>query len=296
MKNKQQLSKTLAEYQPSPGQRFYQRMTGAPWNTQGTPMTKQPSFFARFGWQFAIITLLVLAGLSLTIPTVRASISAWLGLSVAPSNQMPAPAVTLAAVTPDNSGDVLSPAISSTGSAAATATPEAATTLTPSFEKPEAVIQLSPQAGWEILAAGHTPDGYQFQSAYLDQNNQMVILTYLVTRSLPGASDASLTSSKTIALLQALHNDFVPLQIAPDSTLTDILVNGQPAAFTEGAWDSEFVADDKDPQGGKIVSTWRNDLPVKNLFWQVGKVYLAIITDDETLTQQDLINMAESVE
>jgi hypothetical protein len=296
MKNKQQLSKTLAEYQPNPGPRFYQRMEGAPWKTQGTLMTNHTSSFARFGWQIAVILLLVLAGLSLTIPTVRASISAWLGLSVAPSNQMPAPAVTLAAVTPDKPAGVPSSAASPAAATATAATPEPAAPRTPSFKKPEAILQLSPQAGWEILAPGHLPDGYQFQSAYFDKNNQMVILTYLATRPLPGATDASQTASKTITLLQAQHNDFLPLQIAPDSTVTDVLVNGQPAAFTVGAWDSEFVKDDQDPNGGKMVSTWRNDLLIKNLFWQVGKVYLAMITDDEILTQQDLINMAGSVE
>jgi hypothetical protein len=52
-------------------------------------MTNHTSSIARFGWQIAIIMLLVLAGLSLTSPTVRASISAWLGLSVAPRTRCP---------------------------------------------------------------------------------------------------------------------------------------------------------------------------------------------------------------
>jgi len=259
-------------------------------------MTNHTSSIARFGWQIAIIMLLVLAGLSLTSPTVRASISAWLGLSVAPSNQMPAPAVTLVAVTSANPTDVPSSATSPAVNTATTGTPEPAMTRTPSFEKPAAITQLSQQAGWEILAPGHLPEGYQFQSVYFDKNNQMIILTYLVTRSLPGAADTSKTSSKTITLLQAQHNDFVPMQIAPDSVVADVQVNGQPAAFTVGAWDSEFVKDDKDPKGGIMLSTWRNDLPIKNLFWQVGKVYLTIITDDEMLTPQDLIDMAGSVE
>jgi hypothetical protein len=74
--------------------------------------------------------------------------------------------------------------------------------------------------------------------------------------------------------------------------VADIQVNGQPAAYTVGAWDTEFVKDDQDPNGGKMVSTWRNDLPVQNLYWQVGNVYLALVTDDEAVSREELIDMA----
>ncbi len=85
------------------------------------------------------------------------------------------------------------------------------------------------------------------------------------------------------------------MQIAPNTNVTDIQVNGQPAAFTLGGWDTEFVKDSTAPNGGKMVSSWRNDLPVKNLYWQVGKIYLALITTDESVSQQELIDMASSI-
>ncbi len=160
---------------------------------------------------------------------------------------------------------------------------------------PAEFSQLSAQAGWDILAPGQLPEGYHFQSAYYDTNHQMVILTYLVTRTLPGAADPSLTASKTITLAQAMKNDFIPMQIAPGTNVEDTQVNGQPAAYAVGAWDAEFVKDDNDPNGGKMVYNWRNDLPVQNLYWQVGKVYLALITDDEAVSKQALIDTAASM-
>ena len=69
----------------------------------------------------------------------------------------------------------------------------------------------------------------------------------------------------------------------------------QPAAFTIGGWDTEFVKDNQAPGGGKMVSSWRNDLPVKNLYWQVGKLYLTLITADGDVSQQELMDMAASI-
>ena len=153
---------------------------------------------------------------------------------------------------------------------------------------------MSQTAGWDVLAAGFLPEGYKFESAYFDANHQMAILTYLATKPLPG--DPSLTSSHTITLLQALKNDFVPLQVAPAASVVDIQVSGQPAAYAVGAWDTEFVPDAKDPQsGGKMVSTWRNELKVQNVYWQVGQVFLALVTDDAGVSKEELIRMAEGV-
>jgi hypothetical protein len=154
---------------------------------------------------------------------------------------------------------------------------------------------LAAQAGWEIPLPSYLPEGYHFQSAFFDTNNKMLILTYLVTRPLPGASDPSLTSTESISLLQAQKIDFVPMQIAPNTNVTDIEVDGLPAAFTVGGWDTEFVKDNTSPNGGKMVSSWRNDLPVKNLYWQIGKIYLALVTTDAGVSQQDLVDMASSI-
>ncbi|OGN94209.1 MAG: hypothetical protein A2Z71_04550 [Chloroflexi bacterium RBG_13_50_21] len=123
----------------------------------------------------------------------------------------------------------------------------------------------------------------------------MLILTYLITHSLPGSTDPSLTSSETITLLQSQKNDFVPMQIAPDTNVTDIQVNDLPAAYTVGGWDTEFVKDSTAISGGKMVSSWRNDLPVKNLYSQAGDIYLALSTADEEVSQQKLMDMAACI-
>ncbi len=294
---KQPLSTLLSQYQPEPGKRFYQKMENAPWNTKERGMhmhpdmqtrSTQPIRFSR--WQFVLVTIVVLALLSFGIPAVRAALSAWLGLSVAPSNHMPASAVTL----------IAPPAATPTVVLAATATqppavtePPAAPTLPSAVAKPDEVSALSAQAGWEILYPAKLPEGYQFKSSYFDANNKMVMLTFLVTRPLPG--DATLTVSKTITLLQALKNDFVPMQVAPGTSVEDIQVNGQPAAYVVGAWDTEFVKDDKDPNGGKMISTWRSDLAIQNIYGQVGPVHLVLLTDDDNVSKQDLIDTAASM-
>ena len=254
----------------------------------------------RFRWQIVIAIILVLVLLIIIIPQARATLSTWLGLSIAPSNQMPATAVTLVAVTsPTSAGP--SPAV-----AANTSLPQTSGSLTEipsstpgqdlvSTGLPADLSQLATLAGWDILTPSYLPEGYQYQSAFFDTSNKMLILTYLVTRSLPGATDPSLTSSETITLLESQKNDFVPMQIAPSTNVIDVQVNGQPAAYTVGGWDTQFVKDTSAPNGGKMVSSWRNDLPVKNLYWQVGKLYLALMTADETVSQQDLLDMASSI-
>ncbi len=44
-----------------------------------------------------------------------------------------------------------------------------------------------------------------------------------------------------------------------------------------------------------MISTWQNELQVKNLYWQIGKIYIGIVTDDEAVRQQQLIDMADSI-
>jgi hypothetical protein len=296
---KQPLSALLSEYRPRPGKRFYQKMENAPWNIKDSLMQSRSAQPIRPGWQLVLVTMIVLALLSFSIPAVRAALSAWLGLSVAPSNQMPASAVTLVAPpSPSPAPTLTAPATITPAPTQAGPTPTSALTqpapaAAEPVAKPEPVSALAPQAGWEILYPARLPEGYQYQSAYFDANHKMVILTFLVTRPLPG--DASLTASRTITLLQALKNDFVPMQVAPGTSIEDIQVNGQPAAYSIGAWDSEFVKDDKDPNGGKMVSTWRSDLAIQNIYWQVGPVYLALFSDDDSLSKQDLIDMAGSI-
>jgi hypothetical protein len=218
---------------------------------------------------------------------------------VATSSQVPAIPITLEAVIPATS--VVTPqatelqAVQQT-QALATDSSTPSPLQTGAFSNTPADLGLLPsQIGWNILTPSYLPDGYHYQSAYYDPNQKLVVLTYLVTRPLAGATDPSLTSSETITLLQSQHNDFVPMQIAPNTNITDTLVNGAPAAFTIGGWDTEFVKDNQAAGGGKMVSSWRNDLPVKNLYWQVGNLYLALITADGVVSQQDLIELASSL-
>ena len=146
MSPRQPLSKLLFRYQPKPGPRCYQKMENAPWQPQRNLMSMSPrsSKLAHYRLQIAIALALVLAAASLlSIPTVRASLSEWLGLSIAPSNQVPVSAVTLVPVTP--------PAPTVTTAAAAVQptrpAPSAAPSASPaqptsSVPQPEQVAQL----------------------------------------------------------------------------------------------------------------------------------------------------------
>jgi hypothetical protein len=246
------LSDLLKNYEPRPSTQFYRRMAQTPWNQKENNVnTLIPN--RRLGWQFALALLIALAALSLTLPPVRAALSAWLGLSIAPANTQPS----------------------------------LSTNTLITVEKPAELPQLSTQAGWQILAATQLPQGYSFSSAYYDPTNHMVSLSYFATRPLPGSTD---TETKALTLIEALRNDVIPLQIAPSTLVQDVTLNGQPAAYAKGAWDSSF-----DAASGQNVSTWRNDLEVQNVFWQVGSTYFVLITDDTTLTQADLLGMAASV-
>jgi len=297
MKTKQSLEEILSKYRPQPGAQFYQRMAKAPWAIKENPLIRSvPSRPARFGWQIAVAIIIVIALIAFSIPPVRASISAWLGLSVAPANQMPAASITLVPITLPAPTSTPAEASTATRAPTAEATQPEPTVNPANPDRPPEVKQIDAQAGWSILVASNLPKGYIYQSAYFDTNHQMVILTYLVTRPLPGATDPSLTESKSITLLQAQKNDFVPMQIAPATHVEDIQINGAPAAYAVGAWDAEFVKDAIDPNGGKMVYTWRSDLAVQNLYWQVGKLYLCLVTDDGAVSQAELIKMAESVQ
>ncbi len=300
MKPKQPLEKILSNYDPRPGKSFYQRMRAAPWQTPESKMLHQSNRAFQFRWIYAVAFILLLFVLAFSIPPVRAAVSAWLGLSIAPSNQMPAQSVTLVAVTKPAATEtplVATETLTATqtiASAVETGAPTQAQSPGATAIPPE-ISGLSPQAGWEILVPSQLPDGYNFESAYFNTNQQLVILTYTSTQPLPGAADPALTATHSITLLQAQKNDFVPMQVAPATNIENVQVNGQPAVYAAGAWDTEFVPDANDPNGGKMVSKWRNDLAVQNLYWQVGKIYLVLVTDDNALSQKQLIDVGATV-
>jgi hypothetical protein len=249
-------------------------------------------------WLIVIGVILVAFLISLTIPTVRASLSTWLGQSVASESKVPDLPVTLEAITPSPSAvNTLAAELPKLQPTEPTLSSSITTTLgfpTVLSVVPADLGELSSQVGWKILTPSYLPDGYQLQSAFYDPNHKLLVLTYLTTRLLPGVTDPSLTSSETITLLQAQRDNFVPMQIAPNSNITDISINGLPATFTVGGWDTEFVKDNQAPGGGKMVSSWRNDLPVNNLYWQIGSIHLALITADRAVGQQELIDIAAS--
>lgn len=230
-------------------------------------MSRPTTHLLRLRWSFMLLVLFALAALGLA--------------ACAPQKSQPPPAP---AVSP------LPTQAAPTEAAFPTPTQAAARD-----EAPPEITRLSGEAGWDLLSVTALPDGYQYRSAYFDAARKVAYLTYTATRPLPGAADPSLTVSSTITLLQARANDETPMQAAPGAERAAALVNGSPAVYAVGAWDAEFVKDEADPNGGKMVYTWRADLPVKNIYWQIGELYLLLVTEDETVTREALVKMAESV-
>ena len=154
------------------------------------------------------------------------------------------------------------------------------------------ILQVSGKAGWNVLTPSFLPEGYRFESVYYDQNNQLVSLSFIATRKLPGSD---LTETKSVTLSEARRNDVIPLVISPLSVATAVTVNGTSASYIIGAWETSFVSNPGEANGGHMESQWRNDLLVQNIYWQVRDLYLVLITDDPLVVQADLVNMADSI-
>lgn len=145
--------------------------------------------------------------------------------------------------------------------------------------------EISQLAGWTIKTPTWLPEGYTFHSAMYDSSNRIVILSFFATRQLPGG-DPTMTETQTITLVQAMRNDVIPLMVAPSTAVQDITVNGEAAAFAVGAWEAN---------GATGSATWTNDLPLQNVYWQIGDVFLNLNTLDAQVSQEDLVRLAESV-
>jgi len=279
--NKKSLSSMLEQYAPKPSQRFYDRMANSPWNRK-----EQIRMFSVRRLTFSVALVLALfAAFALTVPSVRASISAFLGLGKSSSDIIIQPTGTVDISTPVPTAIATQP----------NATVEVATaqlvgnvvlTAHPNIQ------QVTGLAGWSVLTPRYLPEGYHFDSAYYDATNQLIYLSFFATRPLAGSD---LTETKSLTLVEAKRNDIVPLMVAPSATIEDVIVAGTPAAFVIGAWDSTFVSNASEPNGGHMEWNWRNDLQVQNLFWQNGDVYLVLITDDVHVSKYELLKLADSI-
>lgn len=246
-KNERLIIDELQKYHPTPRQEFYRQMADAPWYQKDQRMKSM--FFRRFATGFAVMLIVVLA-LSVSIPTVRASVLSFLGLGVSSSDTVPNPAVQ-----PNDLVDS------------------------------QKVDEISQLAGWQVKIPAWLPAEYQFKDAIYDSTNKMAILTFMATRPLPGA-DASLTETKALTFIQAKRNDIIPLMVAPSTSVLDITINGQPAAFAMGAWENDISTGQ---------ATWSNAYPLQNVYWQIEDVYLYLNTEDSLLTKEDLLKTAESI-
>jgi len=166
-------------------------------------------------------------------------------------------------------------------------------TPTPKPENPfftaDVLTALSAQAGWNVLAPSVIPEGYTpGDVSYLDADKQ-VVMTFLVTRSLPGGVPA-LTETKTLTLVQSTNVEAVVFQLPADAAIKPVTINDQPGGLVHGAWDSQF-----DQAANSFSYTWREDLGVTGIYWQAGDIHLALISNDDALNDEQLVQIAEQV-
>lgn len=238
---------TLEQYSPKPGSRFYNRMADAPWSR------KRKAFRFINYRQFAIgITsiFIVAIALSFSIPSVRAAVLKYLGLMVSSSETIPNPAIPAESLI-DN----------------------------------QKVGEISKLAGWPVKVPTWLPEGYKFSDAMYDPSNRLVILSFFSTRPLPG-NDPNMTMTEPITIVQALHNDIIPLMVAPGTSVVDLIIHKKPAAYVIGAWENDAVSGQ---------ATWNNTYPLQNIYWQIDDVYLTLNTKDVQVSKEDLIKLAESM-
>lgn len=237
----------LEGYSPKPGERFYRQMADSPWQRERKTLRRMP--YRRIAASAVVLLVLGLA-LGFSTPPVRASFIRFLGLGISPSETVPNPAVPLQS-------------------------------LVDSRE----VNEIASAAGWEIKVPAWLPEGYRYSSALYDSSNQIALLTFLATYQLPG-DDPKMTETKAITLIQALHNDILPLSVAPGAEVEDITINEQTAAYAIGAWENDFTS-------GK--ATWNATYPLQNVYWQIGDVFLTLNTADPQVSKGDLLRMAENM-
>lgn len=241
-----QIVSTLESYKPKPSPQFYRHMDSAPWNKKKASIS---ILSHRFAVGFAAFMIVAIA-LSMSIPTVRAAVLKYLGLAVSTSESVSNPAIPAE-----------------------------------SLVDTRKVEEISTLAGWNIKVPAWLPEGYKFQDAVYDSKNQMAILTFIAARPLPG-NDPSMTETKAITMVQALHNDILPLMVAPSTSIQDISINGQPAAYAMGAWENNAATGQ---------ATWNNAYELQNIYWQIDQVYLTLNSDDSQISREELVKMAESI-
>jgi hypothetical protein len=248
----QPLSELLRAYSPELSQDFYARMRSRPWQEPRRGAGGQ-----RWAHWWGLGLMIMLA--ALVVPTVRATVTGWLGRApdetvVMPESELVEPPATPDRAAPDQAGQIAA---------------------------------VSGLAGWPVAVPAELPEGYRFESIVYDQANALVLVTYLAVRQLDPTG--ALTETRALTLVQSRRPAQPPFQVAPSALVEPVALGDGPAAYALGAWDSEY-----DPGRDAFVARWRADLPVANVFWQRGATALMLNTDDPAVSRAALLATAAS--
>jgi len=248
----QPLSELLRAYAPELSQDFYARMRSRPWQAPRRGAGAQR--WAHW-WGLGLLIMLV----ALVVPTVRATVTGWLGRAPGETVVMPESEIVEPPVAPDQDD------------------PDQAAQIA-------AVAEL---AGWAVAVPAELPAGYRFESIVYDQANALVLITYLAVRQLDPTGE--LTETRALTLVQSRRPTQPPFQVAPSALVEPVALGEGAGAYAVGAWDSEY-----NPGSDAFVARWRADLPVANVFWQRGATTLMLNTDDPAVSRAALLATAAS--
>jgi hypothetical protein len=247
-----------------------------------------------------VIDILLLAVLLtvfvLVTPSVRAQVETWLGIRQ-DSNGITIPSPLLITIEPSKTAAsvAVTPVRPGVTPPEATATPNVSAIFpTVVVQNATEIARIADQSGWMPLRPDWLPGDYQPGSAIFDSKNNLVTLTFNITRTLPDGGGN--TETKAINLVQGQTNTGIPLQLPPANAAQEVVqVGGTQAVFAFGGWDSEFIPDKTEAGGGHFAATWNSDAQAQNIFWQVDSIYLVLVSDDLQLSKEDLIQLAASV-
>ena len=251
-----QIERLLQQIKPMPGQRFHQRMAGAPWSR-----TEQKAGWKRLHWStVSAVTLLFLLLISLS-------------LFALPSFRALAQQVKLFFWNTSSDSLELTSLPSETASLYAAS-------ATPSFLLSIQEVQVL--AGYLLLLPGQLPEGLHFDGASYDPALEAVTLFY------SGANHTLLLMQRPIGKIQEYST------VGASASIEPVTVRGEEGEIVSGGWTIATPGPGEGTQASTSNVSWDTQLNQHILRWQEsGMIYKILSSGEDYLSAQELVSFAE---
>lgn len=257
-----EIEERLRSIRPDPGERFHQRMAGAPWqvlhhNRRGiVPMNPKMRLAI-----FVMLMVLLMAALA-ALPAGRVLANEVLHFFTRnPANSMPLPPDQIMAPVPSATPEpthalTLQPA-DQAAQVTATATLAPTPGSNPAEMKEMSLVEAEAAVGFDLYQPLNLPRDYRLKRIFYDAEHQAANLWYASPQASTGEF-FQITEGKALA----------PLSVGADATVETVAVGEYRAEFVRGMW---FTAD------GASQKTWVNDAEVYTIRWQAGDITISIL-------------------